>query len=116
MNKWSFMPEIFLNKDEAINYAKNILRDAGIDLVVKPQRIIQVVTPNKIHESLGNSVFLVIPPRGKDLQRLQDMCSIERNKVVSKIEELRLAQEELIKDNEWLREMSSNEGNNLSTQ
>lgn len=109
-------PAVFDVSEEATKYAKVVLQNLGIDLVVKPRRIIQVITPNKIHQSISShgALYLVLPPQGDDLNRLQGMCSIERDKVKEKLVELQIAQGRLLEENTWLKEMTVDEGNNLS--
>jgi len=98
----------------AHRYAKSVLQSQGIDLVVKPRRIVQVITPNKIHTSLGDAVYLVLPPQGEDLEKLQDMCGAARDKVREKLEALQAQQAKILEDNSWLEGAEEDEGNNLS--
>jgi len=107
-------PKVFLDEDLAHRYAKSVLQSQGIDLVVKPRRIVQVITPNKIHTSLGDAVYLVLPPQGEDLEKLQDMCGAARDKVREKLEALQAQQAKILEDNSWLEGAEEDEGNNLS--
>ena len=107
-------PKVFQDADLANKYAKSVLQSLGIDLVVKPRRIVQVITPNKIHASLGDAVYLVLPPQGMDLDKLQTMCGAARDKVREKLEALQAQQTKLLEDNSWLDGAEEDEGNNLS--
>ena len=107
-------PKVFHDAELANSYAKSVLQSLGIDLVVKPRRIVQVITPNKIHQALGDAVYLVLPPQGDDLDRLQTMCGAARDDVREKLEVLQQQQRKLLIENVWLAGTDEDEGNNLS--
>ena len=77
---------VFENESRALVCAAEIINEYGLDAVIKPARLVQVIYPNQLHQV--ERAYVVITPAGAGLRSLEEKAMELQEKARAKYEEL----------------------------
>jgi len=77
---------VFENEDRALVCATEIINECGLEAVINPARLIQVIYPNQLHQV--KRAYVVITPAGAGLSTLEEKALELQEKARVKYEEL----------------------------
>tara|TARA_B110000444_G_C18847212_1_gene602863 strand:- start:3715 stop:4032 length:318 start_codon:yes stop_codon:yes gene_type:complete len=97
---------IYETKKEALDGALTWLKGNDIDDVVSPNRLVQTLIPNSIHEAdLGEKCYMVMTLGEEAIAKLHGIQKIHRVEVAAQLETLRLKTEAIMDKNPWTKEL-----------
>jgi len=95
---------IYETKKAALDGALTWLMANDIDDVVSPNRLVQTLIPNSIHEAdLGEKCYMVITLGEEAIAKLHGIQKIHRVEVSAQLETLRLKAEAIMDKNPWTK-------------
>ena len=77
---------VFENEDRALVCAAEIIIDCGLEAVINPARLVQVIYPNQLHQV--KRAYVVITPAGNGLTVLEEKAMDLQDKARAKYDEL----------------------------
>ncbi len=97
---------VYTTKKEALDGASSWLQANDIDDVVSPNRLVQTLIPNTIHEAdLGEKCYMVVTLGTEAMELISEQQSVKRAAVAAQLETLRLKAEALMDKNPWTKGM-----------
>jgi hypothetical protein len=78
---------VFESEEYALDYSRGIIMNLGLEAVIKPARLVQIIYPNQLHQV--EKGYLVITPNGKGLQDLESKANELENKAREKYDTLK---------------------------
>lgn len=78
---------VFDNEAEALNYSTDIIGSLGLEAVIKPARLVQIIYPNQLHQV--EKGWVVITPAGNGLSSLQNKAKELEDKAKEKYDSLK---------------------------
>ena len=94
---------VYTTKQEALDGATSWLQANDIDDVVSPNRLVQTLIPNTIHEEdLGQKCYMVITLGEASVFSLLGLQKVKRELIQQQMDILDAKKTKLIDDNAWL--------------
>jgi len=98
---------VYETKEAALDGASSWLKTKDIDDVVSPNRLVQTLIPNAIHEpDLGEKCYMVVTLGTEALDVIFQQQAVKRAEVAAQLETLRLKAEALMDKNPWTKGLS----------
>lgn len=95
---------VYETKEDALDGALSWLKDCDLDDVVSPNRLVQTLIPNAIHEDdLGTKCYILITLGEVAVFNLLGLQEVKRELIQQQMDILDSKKAKLIGDNSWLK-------------
>ena len=78
---------VFDDEETALDFSRGTILNLGLEAVIKPARLVQIIYPNQLHQV--EKGYLVVVPTGKGLEDLVNKANELENRAREKYDTLK---------------------------